>query len=207
MMDKELKGRDNKKRSFRGKKEREASEFNQYIVDIARVTRVMAGGKRMRFRVCLLIGDKKGRVGMGLAKGKDVQMAVQKAYRKAEHSLIKVAIVNNTIPHEVLIKLGAAKLLIKPAPEGTGVIAGGACRMVFELAGISNIVSKILGTNNKVNNVKATLAALSLLKTRKDGKAKEEKTENKDDQADKVEANDKKEKSRTPKKKVVASKE
>lgn len=163
----------NKKRM---KPKKEQSEFEQQIVDLARVTRVMAGGKRMRFRACVVIGDKKGRVGVGLAKGKDVALAVSKAVVKAEKNLIKVNIVNGTIAHEIYIKLGAAKVLLKPAPEGTGIISGGAVRIVLELAGIKNVVSKIMGTNSKINNVDATMLALSSLKTvdRKPKKAKVE---------------------------------
>jgi len=154
--------KDNKRKPFRGK--REESEFAQNIVDIARVTRVMAGGKRMSFRACVVIGDKKGRVGMGLAKAKDVPMAVQKAVRQAEKNLIRVALHNGTIAHEVYIKEGAAKILLKPAPQGTGILSGGATRVVLELSGIENVVSKILGTNNKINNVRATIKALGMLK-------------------------------------------
>ena len=151
-------------------------EFEQKIVSLRRVTRVMAGGKRMRFRACVVIGDKKGKVGMGLAKGKDVALAVEKAVAKAEKNMIRVNVVKNTIPYRVYIKVGAAKVLLKPAPEGTGIIAGGAVRIVLELAGIKNVVSKIMGTNNKVSNVSATLKALGSLK-----KIKEEKIDNKED--------------------------
>ncbi len=157
--------KDSRRKNPRLKKEE--PEYQQQIVDIARVTRVMAGGKRMSFRACVVIGDKKGKVGMGLAKAKDVPMAVQKGVRQAEKNLIKVNTVNGTIPHEVYVKLGAAKVLLKPAPLGTGIISGGAARLVLELAGIENIVSKILGTNNKVNNVRATLRALEMLKKKK----------------------------------------
>lgn len=154
---------------------REAPEFEQTIVEIARVTRVMAGGKRMSFRACVVIGDRKGRVGMGLAKAKDVPMAVQKAVKQAEKNLIKVNLREGTINHEVRVKYGAARVLLKPAPVGTGIISGGAIRVVLELAGIQNIVSKIFGTNNKVNNIKATLLALAALKktkfTKKETKA------------------------------------
>lgn len=153
------------KKNFKTK--REKPEFDQQIVDIARVTRVMAGGKRMRFRACVVIGNKKGKVGVGLAKAKDVPQAVQKAVKKAERDAIAVKMSNGTIPHEIRVKLGSAKLLLKPAPEGTGIISGGAVRIVLELAGIKNVVSKILGTNNKVNNVKATIKALSQLKSAK----------------------------------------
>ncbi|MEA3463548.1 MAG: 30S ribosomal protein S5 [Patescibacteria group bacterium] len=144
------------------------------MIDIARVTRVMAGGKRMRFRVCIAIGDKKGRVAIGLAKGKDVAIAVAKSVNKAKKNFITVPIVNNTIPHEVYQKLGAAKVLFKPARKGRGIIAGGAVRIVLELAGIKNVTSKILGTSNKVNNVKCTIEALKSL-NKAEVKKKEEK--------------------------------
>lgn len=148
------------KNKKRGTKKREKPEFEQQIVDIARVTRVMAGGKRMRFRACVVIGDKKGRVGFGLAKGRDVASAVQKAVSKAEKAIIKISANNGTIPFDTQVKFGASKILLKPAPEGTGIISGGAVRVVLELAGIKNVVSKILGTNNKINNVRATINAL-----------------------------------------------
>jgi small subunit ribosomal protein S5 len=159
---------DNKRRNPKFKKEK--PEFDQQIVDLARVTRVMAGGKRMRFRACIVIGDRKGRVGTGLAKGKDVALAVGKAVKKAEKNLIRVNMDGNTIPHEVYIKDGAAKILLKPAPEGSGIISGGAVRTVLELAGIKNAVSKILGTNNKVSNVSATIKALQSLNKVKETK-------------------------------------
>ncbi len=139
-------------------------EFDQVIIDIARVTRVMAGGKRMRFRACVVIGDRKGKVGSAVAKGADVTLAVNKAVTKARKNLVSIPIVNETIPHRVDVKFGAARILIKPAPKGTGIIAGGAVRMVLDLAGVSNVVAKILGTNNKINNVKATIKALQMLK-------------------------------------------
>ncbi|NUM25028.1 MAG: 30S ribosomal protein S5 [Candidatus Buchananbacteria bacterium] len=139
-------------------------EFDQVIVDIARVTRVMAGGKRMRFRACVVIGDRKGRVGYSVAKGADVTLAVNKAVTKARKSLINVPIINDTIPHQVQVKVKAARILIKPATKGTGVIAGGAVRIVLDLAGISNAVAKIFGTSNKINNIAATIKALKMLK-------------------------------------------
>lgn len=153
-----------KKRGFRGAPKREQPEFEQNIVEISRVTRVMAGGKRLSFRACVVIGDRKGRVGLGVAKAKDVPMAVQKAVKQAEKSLIKVGLREGTITHEIKAKFGSARILLKPAPVGTGIISGGAVRVVLELAGIENIVSKIFGTNNKINNIKATLQALSSLK-------------------------------------------
>ena len=141
-----------------------SDEFGQAIIDIARVTRVMAGGKRMRFRACVVVGNKKGKVGMGLAKGADVTLSVNKAATKARKNLITVPIIYETIPHRIEYKFGAARVLLKPAPKGTGIIAGGAVRTVLDLVGVSNVVAKILGSNNKINNVKATLAALKHLK-------------------------------------------
>lgn len=143
---------------------REKREFDQEVIDIARVTRVMAGGKRMRFRACIVIGDRKGRVAMGLAKGADVSGAITKAVSKAKKQLINITIVNDTIPHVIRQKSGAAIVLLKPAPKGSGIIAGGAVRPLFELAGIKNIVSKMLGSQNKVNNVRAAIIALSSLR-------------------------------------------
>ena len=156
-------------------------DFDQQIIDIARVTRVMAGGKRMRFRACVAVGNKKGKVGVGMDKGADVTIAVTKAVTKAKKNLIDVPIVNGTIPHEIFMKLGAAKVLLKPARRGKGVIAGGATRIVLELSGVKNITSKNLGTNNNVNVAKGTVAALDGLKkiepkkNSPDNKAKENK--------------------------------
>ena len=137
----------------------------------------MAGGKRLSFRACVVIGDRKGRVGLGVAKAKDVPMAVQKAVKQAEKSLIKVGLREGTITHEVKAKFGSARILLKPAPVGTGIISGGAVRIVLELAGIENIVSKIFGTNNKINNIKATLQALSSLKKSRFSKKESKKEE------------------------------
>jgi small subunit ribosomal protein S5 len=164
----------------RGKKseERQPKEFEQKILDLARVTRVTAGGKRMSFRCALVIGDKKGRVGFGVAKGGDVQMAIEKAYRQAKKGVFNVVTVNDTIPHPVQVKFGSAIVFLKPAPKGTGLKAGGAARIVFEYAGIPNIVSKIKNSNNKINIAKGTLDALRHLAcTKIDEKHAEQKME------------------------------
>ncbi len=158
------KGKIVKPRSRRRSREREPREFEQRILDLARVTRVTKGGKRMRFRVCLIIGDKKGRVGMGVAKGADVAISVEKAFSQAKKNMVTVPLKNETIPHVIRQKFGAAYILLKPAPEGTGLKSGGAVRMVLELAGVPNAVSKILGSSNKINNAKATFAALRSLR-------------------------------------------
>lgn len=150
-------------RKERGKKEK--SEFDQQILDLARVTRVTKGGKQMSFRACVVIGDRRGRVGCGLAKGKDVQMAVEKAFNQAKKHVLTVPLFNETIPHRVEAKHKAGRVLIKPAPKGSGIIAGGAMRAVLDLAGVPNASGKIIGrTHNQVTNVRATLKALSLLR-------------------------------------------
>ncbi|MEI7621403.1 MAG: 30S ribosomal protein S5 [Candidatus Moraniibacteriota bacterium] len=143
---------------------REKPEFDQKLLDLARVTRVVKGGRRFRFRATLVIGNRKGQVGVGVAKGSDVSDAIQKAYNDAKKSLITVALSENTIPHDVRQKLGSAKIILKPASAGRGVIAGGAVRAVVDLAGIRDIVSKSLGTSNKLNVARATIEALRSLK-------------------------------------------
>lgn len=148
----------------RDKRTEEQREFDQRILDLARVTRVTKGGKRMRFRACVVIGDKKGRVAQSVAKGMDVAGAVNKAVSRAKKKMIRVPIVKGTLPHAVQIKFAAAKVLLKPAPEGTGVRAGGAVRVVLELAGVPNATAKMLGSKNKINNAKATIKALSLMR-------------------------------------------
>ncbi len=140
------------------------SDYEEKNLEVARVTRVTKGGKRMRFRVLSVIGNRKGRVGFGLAKGIDVAAATGKATTKARKSLLTVPLVNETIPHQVMAKFAAARVLLKPAPRGTGIKAGGAVRVVLELAGVPNVVSKILGSSNKTNNVQATMRALRELK-------------------------------------------
>lgn len=149
--------------NFPGKGEAK-EEFEQRIVDIARVTRVMAGGKRMRFRACVAIGNKNGKIAIGIAKGADVTFAVAKAVNNAKKNIVDVPIFDETIPHQIKQKMGAAVVLLKPARKGRGVIAGGATRIILELSGIKNITSKNLGTNNKVNVAKCTAEALRNLK-------------------------------------------
>ncbi len=154
----------------RQKVKKEKPEFDQLIVDLARVTRVTKGGKQLSFRACILIGDRKGRVGFGVQKGKDVQMAVEKAHHQALKHMITVPIVHETVPHRVEQKYKSARVMIKPAPPGSGIIAGSAIRMVLELAGIPNASSKMLGkSNNKITNLKATFAALESFRPRATG--------------------------------------
>jgi len=148
-----------RKGRFRG--ERQEREFEQRVIDLARVTRVVAGGKRMRFRACVVIGDQKGRVAMAVAKGADVASAVNKAVNQAKKHMISVVTVNDTIPHDVRVSFKSAVLYMKPAPQGSGVIAGGAVRSVMDLAGVKNVVCKMMGSANKINNVKAVILGLS----------------------------------------------
>ncbi|MBI4117622.1 MAG: 30S ribosomal protein S5 [Parcubacteria group bacterium] len=140
-------------------------EFDQKIIDLARVTRVMAGGKRMRFRACVAVGDKKGRVGLGMAKGADVTQAINKAVSAAQKNLIVVPLKDaRTLPHQVKKKFGAAQVMMKPAQVGQGIIAGGVVRMILELVGVKDVVGKISGGSaNRINNSKATIEALKAL--------------------------------------------
>ena len=138
-------------------------EFQEKVIQVSRVSKKTSGGNKIGFSVIVVVGDKKAKVGVGLGKAADVASAVRKGVAYARKHMITVPIVKTTIPHEIRIKKGAAKILLKPAPEGTGIRAGGAVRAVVEAAGIRNIVSKILGTDNKASNVYATFAALQEL--------------------------------------------
>ena len=155
-----------KKFAGKGKRrtEREPDDMEQRILDIARVTRVMKGGKRMSFRICIAVGDKKGKVGIALGKAADITMAINKAVTRAKKEMIDVSGFLETIPHQIYIEKRASKILFKPAKIGRGVIAGGVVRVILELAGIKNISAKILGGSNKVNNAKATIEALTKIK-------------------------------------------
>ena len=144
---------------------KERPEFEEVVVQIDRVTRVVKGGRRLRFRALVVVGDKKGRVGSGVAKGQEVQTAVQQATLAAKKNLITVPITKDgSIPHEVSFRFGASHILLKPAALGTSVKAGGAVRSVIALAGIENILSKSLGSSNKMNVVRATMQALKSFK-------------------------------------------
>lgn len=142
---------------------KEQPEFEEKVVQIDRVSRAVKGGNRIRFRVLVVIGNRDGKVGYGIGKSAEIVSAIGKAVSDAKKNLIEVKIINDTIPHEINFTDGAAHIFLKPAKKGTSVIAGGAVRAVIELAGIKNVLSKIIGTNNKVANVKATVAALDKL--------------------------------------------
>lgn len=145
-------------------RERTPSEFDEKIVQVNRVSKKTKGGNKIGFSVLAVVGDKKGRVGVGLGGAPDVSSAVRKAVSYAKKHMITVPLKGRTIPHEVRVKRGAAKIMLKPAPAGTGVIAGGAIRAVVEAAGIRDISSKILGSKNQASNVYATIEALKLLR-------------------------------------------
>lgn len=141
-------------------------DFKERVLDMRRVTRVVAGGKRFRFRATVVVGDEKGRVGVGVAKGLDVQSTVQKAKSEGKKAMIHVHLVDGrTIAHEVYAKYSAAKVMVKPAKDGNGLKAGGAVRSVLALAGVKDATAKILGrTPNKLTNAMATIEALKQLK-------------------------------------------
>jgi small subunit ribosomal protein S5 len=152
----------------RFRQEKPKDEFESKLLDLARVSHTRAGGKKMKFRALIVSGDKKGKIGFGLGKGGDVAMAIEKATRLSKKSMVLVPIVNESIPHEVQSKFGAAKILLRPQRKGRGLVAGGTVRLVCQLAGIRNISSKVLGgTGNKINNVRATIGALKKLKVKK----------------------------------------
>jgi len=141
----------------------EKKEFEEKIIQINRVSKKTKGGNQIGFSVLMVVGDKKGRVGVGLGKAPDVLSGIKKASRRARKNLFSVAMKGTTIPHDIQVKFSAARILLKPAPPGSGIIAGGAVRAVMEAAGINDVSSKVLGTRNKASNVYATIKALKLL--------------------------------------------
>lgn len=157
---------DKKSRKPNNRGERPVREFDQKVVEVKRVTRVTGGGKRMRFRALVVIGDHKGKVGIGLRKGNDVAEAVNKAVNQAKKNMITLPLINETIPHEIKLKFNSSKIIMLPARPGTGVIAGGAVRSVLDMAGVKNVISKMLGSNNKVNNVRATYEAFKSMRSK-----------------------------------------
>lgn len=152
--------------------QREEGGFEEKIVQVNRVSKKTKGGSTIGFSVLVVVGDKKGKVGVGLGKAPDVSSAIKKGVSIAKKHAISIPIINGTIPFEVRLKLGAAQVMLKPAPRGSGVIAGGAVRSVVSLAGIENISSKVLGTKNQASNVYATIEALERLAERYNSKQK-----------------------------------
>ena len=155
--------RQTKQRFFKEPKD----EFDSQLLDLTRLAHMKAGGRRFRFRAVMIVGDRKGRVGVGVAKGKDVGQAIQKSTRVAKKNLIVVPIIDGTIPHQIEAKFSTAKVLLKSQKKGRGLVAGGVVRVICELAGIQDISSKFLSrTKNKLNVARATIKALSELKTK-----------------------------------------
>lgn len=146
----------------------EPKQFEELVINIDRVARVVKGGRRFRFKALVVVGDRKTKVGVGVSKGQDVQSAIAKATDVAKKHMITIPVVNTTIPHEIEIKLGGARVLIKPAAPGTGIIAGGVIRSIIGVTGINNLLSKSLGSTNKVNIAYATIEALSKLVAKED---------------------------------------
>lgn len=151
----------------RPKTEAEKQGFESKLLDLARVTKVTGGGKQLRFRAVIVVGDKAGRIGVGIEKGKDVSQAVEKATRKATQNQIKIPFIGETIPHEVMAKYGPARVLLRPQAKGRGVVAGGVVRVICNLAGIKDISSKLLSrSRNKINIAMATMMALEKLRVK-----------------------------------------
>ena len=147
------------------KPKRDQKEFEEQVISINRVTKVVKGGRRFRFAALVVVGDRKGRVGIGTGKANEVPDAIKKAVEDAKKNIFTVPVIGTTIPHEITGRYGAGSVYMRPAIEGTGVIAGGPARAVIELAGIKNIRTKCMGSRNKQNVVLATIAGLSQLKT------------------------------------------
>ena len=143
----------------------QVSEFNEKLVAVNRVSKTVKGGRNMRFSALMVVGDEKGRVGCGMGKAVEIPEAIRKGLEDAKKSMITVPLKGTTIPHEVVGVFGTGKVKMLPAPEGTGVIAGGPVRAVLEACGIKDIVTKSIGSNNKINMVRATLAGLKQLRS------------------------------------------
>jgi len=155
------------KDKFKGNKKEAKSEFDSKLLSLDRVTRVTGGGKKLRFRACMILGNKKGKIGLGLGKGKDVSQAMEKAEKIAKKNMIEIPFIEDSIPHEIQAKFEASIILLRPQKKGKGIIAGGPVRVICNLAGIKNISSKILSrSKNKINNAQATMKALQKLQVK-----------------------------------------
>lgn len=160
-------GRRDDRRGGKGGFEQVKKEFEEVLLEVGRVTKVTSGGRQLRFRAAVVIGDRKGRVGFGLGKAQEVSVAVEKAVNSAKRHLIKVPLENGTVPHQVATKFKSVKIMIHPAAEGTGIIAGGSARRILELAGCQNILSKRHGGRNVITTAYATMAALRMYQVKK----------------------------------------
>jgi small subunit ribosomal protein S5 len=165
MAEKEKREREDRreKRESRRDREEEREELDERVIDIARVAKVIQGGRRFAFRTVVIVGDNKGRVGIGVGKSRGVPDSIRKGSERAKRDMHKIALAGSTIPHEVTAKFGGAKVLLRPASPGTGVIAGGGVRAVLEAVGIHDILTKSQGSNNLLNVAMATIAALEQL--------------------------------------------
>jgi small subunit ribosomal protein S5 len=152
------------KREF-NREEQQEKQYEERVVAINRVTKVVKGGRRFRFSALVVIGNKQGLVGFGTGKAQEVPDAIKKAIESAKTNMIEIPIVGSTIPHVITGEFGAGKVFLKPASEGTGIIAGGAVRQIFELAGVNDILSKCIGSRTPINMVRATFAGLKQLRT------------------------------------------
>jgi len=157
--------RDNRRPQKRNDRNAQEKEFEERVVKINRITKVVKGGRRMRFAALVVIGDHKGRVGFGTGKAKEVPDAIRKATENAQHNLIRVNLVGTTLPHETVGRYGAGEVVLRPAATGTGVIAGGPVRAVLELAGVTDVISKCLGSRTSINVVRATVEGLKKMTT------------------------------------------
>ncbi len=146
------------------KRDKKEKDFDHSLLHVARVARVVQGGRRFSFRATVAIGDRKGKVGVGVAKGSDVSLAIGKAIHDAKKNMVTFVRKGNTIPHEIKFKYESARIILKPAKEGKGIVAGGALRVLADLGGIKDLTAKSLGSNNKINTAKAMLGALKKLK-------------------------------------------
>jgi small subunit ribosomal protein S5 len=156
-------GRDRKRRN----NSREDDEFDSRLINIRRVSRMYKGGRRMRMSVVVVAGDKQGRVGLGIGKGADISLAQTKAMEHAKRNMIMVPLKGNTIPHEIMHKYRASRIMLRPAAPGTGLVAGATVKAVLELAGVKDVLSKSLGSNNQINVAQATIEALLTLRATK----------------------------------------
>lgn len=170
-------GRGGRRDDRRNQRDDAPKEFEEAVINIDRVARVVKGGRRFRFKALVVVGNRKNKVGVGVAKGADVQAAIAKATAIAKKHLVTIPVVNETIPHDMEVKLSGARVLIKPAAPGTGIIAGGVVRAVISVTGIRNLLSKSLGSTNKVNIAYATVEALASLVPREKWVGAEKKAE------------------------------